>query len=85
LQRLLKGLGLLGVGIGRVRVELLEHAHDGILHQLVLVYSVDIQVADGILGVVELVEGLACVGRRGENCKSSHKNHTDCAHNIKIS
>ena len=42
-------LCLLGIGIGGVRVEFFEHTVDGILHQLVLVYAVDVELCDGQL------------------------------------
>ena len=42
-------LCLLGIGIGGVWVEFFEHTVDGILHQLVLVYAVDVELCDGQL------------------------------------
>ena len=46
LQRLVELLRVLGVGIGRVRVELREHARDGVLHLSLYVDGVDIHLVD---------------------------------------
>ena len=58
LERLLEFLGLLGVGIGRVGVQVLEHALDGVLDELVLVDRVHIQGRDGIFGIQQLLHRL---------------------------
>ena len=59
LQGLLKLLGLLGVGIGRMRVQTLEHALDGFLDEFVLVNRVHIERRDGILGIQQFLQ---CLG-----------------------
>ena len=43
LQRFLHILGFLSIGVTAVRIQFLQHAHDGILHQFVLVNRVDIE------------------------------------------
>ena len=58
LQRFLHVLGLFGIGIAAVGVEFLQHAHNGILNEFVLVDRVDIERVDGILGMEQLVQVL---------------------------
>ena len=54
LQRFVHRLGFLGVGIGGMRVELLEHASDGILRQLLFVHGVHVEVRYRHLRQLEL-------------------------------
>ena len=49
-QRFVHLLHLLGIGVGGVGVELLQHAPDGVLHELGLVDGVDIEVVGGNFG-----------------------------------
>ena len=46
-QRFVHRLGFLGCSVGRMRVELFEHASDGILHELALIHTIHIEVGDG--------------------------------------
>ena len=57
LQRFVHGLGVFGVRVGRMRIKLLEHAHDGILRQFVGVHAVYIQAADGQMRHIKLFDG----------------------------
>ena len=50
LQGLVHFLHFFGVTVGRVWVELLKHPDDGLFYQLVFVYRVDVELADGKFG-----------------------------------
>ena len=47
IQRFIHRLGFLGCGIRGMRVELLEHTTDGVLHELVLIHTIHIEIGNG--------------------------------------
>ena len=47
IQRFIHRLGFLGRGVRRMRVQLLEHASDGVLYELVLIHTIHIEVGNG--------------------------------------
>ena len=53
-QGLVESLCFLGVGVRRVRVQLLKHAPYGILHQLIVIHSVYIELRNGLLCQLQL-------------------------------
>lgn len=46
-QRLVHRLGFLGCGVRRMRVELFEHASDGVLYEFILIHTIHIEVGNG--------------------------------------
>ena len=61
MQRLVECLGFLGSRIGRMRIKLGKHAHNGILNELLLIDRVHIKVGNGHLSHLQLAE-LAVAG-----------------------
>ena len=57
LQRFVHGLHLLGIGIGGMGIEFLEHAFDGILHEFLLVDGIHIEIIDCHFRNLELAQG----------------------------
>ena len=55
-QRFVEFAGLLGIGVGGMRVEFGEHAVDGILHEFFLVDTVDVEIRDGQLCKLQFAE-----------------------------
>ena len=49
IQRLIQFLDLFRSGVAGVRIELIQHATNGILHQFLVVYRIYIQLFDGTL------------------------------------
>ena len=79
LERLVEVFRFLGVGVGRVGVELVEHAADGVLDELLLVGFVHIEVLDRIECNGEfacvLVRPLLLLGAEGagDQCEAADK------------
>ena len=71
IQRLIQFLDLFRSGVAGVRIELIQHATNGILHQFVLIDTVDVEIRDGNLCILELAQRRIVVIGNSELCPST--------------